>query len=756
VARTTLLYLVPALLIASSWLKLEEGSTSRGVAVWMVALALLPALVRPLWARAVASAAVLLLAAGAALDLSLADARPFDDRRDFFGPLLSGSRDGVLQFYDVTLPFNPQAEPLMLGAVLLAIFAFSLAVALALAARRPLVAGLVLLVGAAWPLTLVSGAGLLQGALLLATVLGLLAWGSRRPPQTARHAVLAGGVLVVAALVATTSPAVAKDEFLTWKGWDPYDRPEDPVGVRYVWNANYGGIRFPEKVTPVLTVTGPQRSQYWRATTLDDFARDRWIEDLPTLVRSPRPVELTGDLLLPARARERERWVPAEVAIKALDDRRLPAPATPVAYDPRGLGAVEYRPGGVALLRRGLKRGDDYAVWSYSPRPTPAQLADSRLNVRLRGTFHSQYLELAPGGAVLPFETSGREEQLRNLLSNSRFAPRLGPYLPLYRQAREIVGARPRNQYAAVVALEAWFRSQGGFTYDEQPPVPRTAPPLVAFVTGHKRGYCQHYAGAMALMLRYLGIPARVAAGFTSGDYDADERRWTVTDHDAHAWVEVWFDGWGWLPFDPTPGRGQLSGTYSTAASSFDAQQAANAAAGRGGLDLSLGLLAERLEAARLGGRDVPGDVGATAGGGDRGASLLRLLALVVAALVALISLVKVGVRRVRYLTRDPRKVSTACRRELVDYLIDQRVAVPSSATLAELGEMVSAQLAVDARAFVRAAATARFAPASEADAAARRARRELRSLLRRLRRRLGPIERARGLVSIRSLGFTG
>ncbi len=71
-------------------------------------------------------------------------------------------------------------------------------------------------------------------------------------------------------------------------------------------------------------------------------------------------------------------------------------------------------------------------------------------------------------------------------------------------------------------------------------------------MTETRSGYCQHFAGAMALMLRYLGIPARVAAGFASGTYSKDH--WTVTDHDAHAWVEVWFAGYGWLPFDPTPG----------------------------------------------------------------------------------------------------------------------------------------------------------------------------------------------------------
>jgi hypothetical protein len=114
------------------------------------------------------------------------------------------------------------------------------------------------------------------------------------------------------------------------------------------------------------------------------------------------------------------------------------------------------------------------------------------------------------------------------------------------------------------VAIEAWLRSSGGFSYNEHPPQVRGMPPLVAFVTRTKQGYCQHFAGAMALMLRYLGIPARVAAGFTSGAYDADRGTWRVNDRNAHTWVEVWFNGYGWLPFDPTPGRGNLGGSYTT------------------------------------------------------------------------------------------------------------------------------------------------------------------------------------------------
>ena len=54
-------------------------------------------------------------------------------------------------------------------------------------------------------------------------------------------------------------------------------------------------------------------------------------------------------------------------------------------------------------------------------------------------------------------------------------------------------------------------------------------------------------------MLRYLGIPARVAVGFAGGTYDPKQRVWNISDREAHAWVEVWFKGYGWLPFDPTP-----------------------------------------------------------------------------------------------------------------------------------------------------------------------------------------------------------
>src|SRR6266508_3975018 len=165
-------------------------------------------------------------------------------------------------------------------------------------------------------------------------------------------------------------------------------------------------------------------------------------------------------------------------------------------------------------------------------------------------------LDLARGVTAPPCGEPGRDRRLFGLLTG-----RLQPYAAVFLRAQDVAG-QTSSPYAAAVALERWFRATGGFTYSEQPGSTPGLPPLVGFVVETKTGYCQHFAGSMAMMLRLLGIPARVAAGFVPGHYR--DGVWRVTDHDAHTWVEVWFRGYGWLPFDPTPGRGRLSGTYSS------------------------------------------------------------------------------------------------------------------------------------------------------------------------------------------------
>src|SRR4051812_35330200 len=87
----------------------------------------------------------------------------------------------------------------------------------------------------------------------------------------------------------------------------------------------------------------------------------------------------------------------------------------------------------------------------------------------------------------------------------------------------------------------------------------------------------------MALMLRMAGIPARVAAGFSPGSFNKDTREYRVRDLDAHSWVEVWFQGIGWVPFDPTPARSPAqsqSSALATSAAAADAGEVRNIRAG--------------------------------------------------------------------------------------------------------------------------------------------------------------------------------
>jgi hypothetical protein len=122
------------------------------------------------------------------------------------------------------------------------------------------------------------------------------------------------------------------------------------------------------------------------------------------------------------------------------------------------------------------------------------------------------------------------------------------------------------NEFDMAQDIYNYFRSpSSGFTYSLQTAKPRTGDPLVDFLFYGKTGYCEQYASAMAAMLRTLGIPTRVAIGFTDG-YEANGHR-TITSQDAHAWVEVYFPGYGWVTFDPTPltdGRAQVPGFLST------------------------------------------------------------------------------------------------------------------------------------------------------------------------------------------------
>jgi transglutaminase-like putative cysteine protease len=113
--------------------------------------------------------------------------------------------------------------------------------------------------------------------------------------------------------------------------------------------------------------------------------------------------------------------------------------------------------------------------------------------------------------------------------------------------------------YAEAVALQDWL-ADGDFVYSLNAPAITGAAGLRNFLVSTRTGYCQQFAYAMAVLARLLGIPSRVAYGYTQGTKQKDGN-WLVTTHDAHAWPELYFQGYGWLRFEPTPGGTDGQGT---------------------------------------------------------------------------------------------------------------------------------------------------------------------------------------------------
>jgi TgpA N-terminal domain/Transglutaminase-like superfamily/Domain of unknown function (DUF4129) len=125
--------------------------------------------------------------------------------------------------------------------------------------------------------------------------------------------------------------------------------------------------------------------------------------------------------------------------------------------------------------------------------------------------------------------------------------------------------------YDQVIAIQDYLQQ---FTYDAHVRQPKGVNDLLYFLTNSHRGYCEQFAGSMAVLLRALGLPARVAVGFTPGTYQSANKSYDVTTQNAHSWVEVEFPGYGWLAFEPTPTRSN------PVASSYDAPVVTGGVAG--------------------------------------------------------------------------------------------------------------------------------------------------------------------------------
>ncbi|MGR6321131.1 DUF3488 and transglutaminase-like domain-containing protein [Micromonospora soli] len=148
-----------------------------------------------------------------------------------------------------------------------------------------------------------------------------------------------------------------------------------------------------------------------------------------------------------------------------------------------------------------------------------------------------------------------------------------------------------QNDYDKVRAIYGYFSVENGFTYSLSTRGGTSGDDITDFLAT-KVGYCQQYAAAMAWLVRAAGIPARVAVGFTNGS-NSEGGSYVLTNRNLHAWTEVYFDGFGWVPFDPTPAASIQGSVRSAWAPDTDAPEDVaplpGSTAAPGGVDPSAG-----------------------------------------------------------------------------------------------------------------------------------------------------------------------
>jgi protein-glutamine gamma-glutamyltransferase len=260
---------------------------------------------------------------------------------------------------------------------------------------------------------------------------------------------------------------------------------------------------------------------YWRGLVFDTYQNGVWTasshfyRDMPPYVPPrllpPAPVSNLGTFVQTFRVL---RPLPG-VINAAYPIQSLYAPVAALRLDAYGTFHTPDQ----------LRPGQTYSVVSYIPNLSPDVLRSDEPGVRPYGD---------------------------NLASGS-LSPRAADLAAQ-------VTAGTTNVFDTVMALTTYLQGNYRYTLDLAR-VPTGQDPVDWFLFGVKSGYCEQFATAETLMLRSLGIPARLVTGYATGDYDPVLDQAVVREHDAHAWVEVYFAGHGWVPVDPTPGVSPLAVT---------------------------------------------------------------------------------------------------------------------------------------------------------------------------------------------------
>jgi transglutaminase-like putative cysteine protease len=349
------------------------------------------------------------------------------------------------------------------------------------------------------------------------------------PARTARRtAVVVALVALAALMVAVVNPDPGRGQPLP--GNDAGGRTASPyVGFNGSLDTSVRG----EPSDEVIMHVRANAPDFWRAESYDQWDGQVWSRSARMESTFPSAgagyvtpgvgdVDIGGETFV-QHVRVEAPYVGALFGAYRVDEIDAPVPFVIVHGD----GSIE--------LRSPLGRGAEYTVVSIRQHVTSDLLrSHDPLASPLPEFIAAPYLQL-------PSTVPSRVTDLAHSITDS--AP---------------------TTYDKVRAIETWLGDNTTYTRDI-PPLPEGADAVDQHLFVDRRGFCEQIATSTAVMLRSVGVPARVADGFVPGDESLLGGEFTVTAKDAHAWVEVWFPGVGWQAFDPTASV-PLAGEYDTSA----------------------------------------------------------------------------------------------------------------------------------------------------------------------------------------------
>jgi transglutaminase-like putative cysteine protease len=326
-------------------------------------------------------------------------------------------------------------------------------------------------------------------------------------------AALGAAAVLVAVLVGPALPGAEDSGVIDWRQGD--NGPGSRVTLSPMVDIRKRLVEQSDQ--EVFTVRSSERS-YWRLTSLDTFDGSIW--------KSKGDYDEADGGELPRSVPSSARGVDVSQSftIEALAALWLPAAYEPRAVDTEGVKVVYEAASATLIVGSDLPTSDGlrYEVTSSLPRFDPETLAEvPEADPAVVGT---RYLELPPD-----FSETARTT------------------------AEQVTASAPGPYYRAL-ALQNFFREN--FQYSQDVRAGHNVDAIDEFLAT-RTGYCEQFAGTYAAMARSVGLPARVAVGFIPGTLDPeDDELYHVRGKDAHAWPEVYFEGLGWVPFEPTVDRG--------------------------------------------------------------------------------------------------------------------------------------------------------------------------------------------------------